>query len=262
MQNTLTDATTYLQLYLAEQLDYCISIQYILKLIRGFGTPTILSNILFLLVDLSLLRKVICTPFRDSALLSAWPPTIWLHPFTLSIPKVARDQVWYKQPLFYNSNFSIPNGSASPFGEAQLDDTKLRSAAMAPGSSSRRNALPRSRLVPTPAPAKYTEEDLRTMTSSAWIHSSRLKPVVPNPQATEKALEKCKDHIDTVGVIGSNHTPFAALFFYGRISFRWHQYKGRSQAVVLSPWVEFKAFFWKSLGDSRASVYTTWSRIR
>ena len=29
--------------------------------------------------------------------------------------KPARDQVWYEQPLFYNSNFSIPNKSASPF---------------------------------------------------------------------------------------------------------------------------------------------------
>ena len=61
---------------------------------------------------------------------------------------------------------------------------------MAPGSSSRKNALPRSRLVPTLALTKYTEEDLRTMTSSAWIYSSRLKPVVPNAQATKKALKK------------------------------------------------------------------------
>ena len=36
-------------------------------------------------------------------------------------------KIWYERPPFYNSNFSIPNGSASPFGEAQLDDTKLRS---------------------------------------------------------------------------------------------------------------------------------------
>ena len=39
-------------------------------------------------------------------------------------------------------------------------------------------------LVPIAAFVRYTEEDLRTMTSSAWIRSSRLKPVVPNPQAT------------------------------------------------------------------------------
>ena len=52
----------------------------------------------------------------------------------LTIPGVARDQVWYKRPPFYNSNFSKPNGSASPFGEAQLDC----SAAMTPGFYPRR----------------------------------------------------------------------------------------------------------------------------
>ena len=36
-------------------------------------------------------------------------------------------KLWYKQPPFYNSNFSIPNESASLFEKAQLDDTKLRS---------------------------------------------------------------------------------------------------------------------------------------
>ena len=37
------------------------------------------------------------------------------------------DQLTYLEAPFYNSNFSKPNGSASPFGETQLDDTKLRS---------------------------------------------------------------------------------------------------------------------------------------
>ena len=47
----------------------------------------------------------------------------------LSILGVARDQVWYERPPFYNSNFSKPNGLASPFGEAQLERfrTPLRS---------------------------------------------------------------------------------------------------------------------------------------
>ena len=60
------------------------------------------------------------------------------------------------------------------------------------------------------------------MTSSAWIHSSRLKPVVPNPQATKKAFEKCKDHVDTLGAFDINRIPFAALFLRGMISFRWY----------------------------------------
>ena len=37
------------------------------------------------------------------------------------------DQLTYLEAPFYNSNFSIPNRSASPFGEAQLDCAKLRS---------------------------------------------------------------------------------------------------------------------------------------
>ena len=61
--------------------------------------------------------------FRTFASHNLWAE---LYLFTLSIPRVARDQVWYERPSFYNSNFSKPNGSASLFGEAQLDNTKLR----------------------------------------------------------------------------------------------------------------------------------------
>ena len=82
------------------------------------------------------------------------------------------DQLTYLESPFYNSNCSKPNGLASPFGEAQLDDTKLRSAAMVPDSRSCRNALPRSAgygdldelgdpKERTPASAKYTEEDFQ-----------------------------------------------------------------------------------------------------
>ena len=39
----------------------------------------------------------------------------------LSIPEIARDQVWYKQPSFYNFNFSIPNKSASPLERVVLE---------------------------------------------------------------------------------------------------------------------------------------------
>ena len=40
----------------------------------------------------------------------------------LGIFRVACDQVWYEQIPFYNSNFSIPNGSASPFGKVFLEE--------------------------------------------------------------------------------------------------------------------------------------------
>ena len=38
--------------------------------------------------------------------------------FTLSISRVACDQVWYKQSSFYKSNFSKPNELVNLFGEA------------------------------------------------------------------------------------------------------------------------------------------------
>ena len=65
--------------------------------------------------------------------------------------------------------------------------------------------------VPTPASAKYTEENFRTITSSAWIRSSKLQPVVPNLQANKKY----EDHFDTAGATGINRIPSAALFFCG-----------------------------------------------
>ena len=33
--------------------------------------------------------------------------------------------------------------------------------------------------------------------------------------------QKYKDHLETSGAIGMNHTPFAASFFCGSISLRW-----------------------------------------
>ena len=61
-----------------------------------------------------------------------------LHSFTLSIlfaleVVVVGDQLPYFKAPFYNSNCSKPNGSASPFGEAQFDNAKPCSA-MALGS--------------------------------------------------------------------------------------------------------------------------------
>ena len=62
------------------------------------------------------------------------------------------------------------------------------------------------------------------MISSAWICSSKLKPVIPNPQATEKR----KNYFNAVGATGSNRTLFAYFFV------------ARSMAPL--PRVEFKAF--------------------
>ena len=55
---------------------------------------------------------------------------------------VIGDQLTYLEARFYNSNCSKPNGSASPFGEAQLNDNRLHSTEMARSSRSRRNVPP------------------------------------------------------------------------------------------------------------------------
>ena len=127
---------------------------------------------------------------------------------------------------------------------------------MAPGSCSRRNAPPRSRL------GTAIQMLLGTPSNKGLPHRAMLKPVVPNLQATKKALKKCKDHVNTAGAFDTNRIPFAALFLRGRISFRWHQYKRRKNQAVEDPlpWVEFKAFLRRSLSDSRAFVDTIWSR--
>ena len=99
------------------------------------------------------------------------------------------------------------------------------------------------------------------MTSSAWIRSSRLKPVVPNPQANEKY----EDDFNTYGRrYLLQQYPVRIHILRGRISFHRNQFKCQKNQAVnnLLPWVEFKVSLRKSLGDSRTSVYTIWSCIR
>lgn len=79
---------------------------------------------------------------------------------------------------------------------------------------------------------------------------------------TWSAITLCEDHLNTAGATGSNRTPFAALFFRGRISFRWHQHKRRVEGVAPLSWVDFKTFLQKNLGDSRAFVDTIWTRVK
>ena len=80
-----------------------------------------------------------------------------LHPFTLnnhsgwaSFCAIGSSDRWSADlpqgTTFYNSNCSKHNGSASPSRKTQLDNTKLRSTAMVPGSWSCKNAPQRSRL--------------------------------------------------------------------------------------------------------------------
>ena len=163
--------------------------------------------------------------------------------------------------LFYNFNCSKPNGSASLFREAQFQAPQRWQRAFTktphhapiytqwsrcswwllwirdPISSNAWN------LVPTTASVRYTKEDFRTMTSFAWIYSSRLKLVVLNPQANGKY----EDHFNATSTIVSNRTLFAVLFFRSKISFCWRQHKCRNQAAKDPlPWVGFKVPFKES----------------
>ena len=148
---------------------------------------------------------------------------------------------------------------------------------MAPGSSSRRNAPPRSRLgtaiqmllgllrireltssdawglVPTPVCAKCTEEQWQ---SSAWTRSSKLKPVAPKRQATEKAPEKFDDHFDT-----NRHRHRLQPYRYSFIFLAPAQASEPGSRSSLA-WGWVQTFLRKSLGNFSALMDTIWSRVK
>ena len=140
-------------------------------------------------------------------------------------------------------------------------------------------------LVPAPAPAHYSKEDLQSMmkvcmdsilqaqvvrpTEPASHREDQLKARLPDLYYGKSHIEcyhfcqQYEDHFDTADATGSNQTHFTVSFLRNRISFRWHQHKLRNQAAEgpLS-WVEFKAFLRKNLGDSKAFVDNVWSRVK
>lgn len=167
---------------------------------------------------------------------------------------------------------------------------------MAPGYGSLRNALevpaesnkPQDYSGPTketppqaPAPARYTKEILQRITKLCMDlflqaqgsrqegpREGQLKAWILDLYYGKSHMERyhfcrqCENHFDTVGATGSNRTLFASSFLRGWIRFRWHQHKRRSQEVGPLPYAKFKAFLRKSLGDSRAFVDATWSRVK
>ena len=130
---------------------------------------------------------------------------IIIIPVALEVVVIGDQPIALRPTLFYKSNCSKPNGSASPFGEAQLNDTELRSAAMAPGSRFHKNAPPCSAghsnpdeigdfseqgipassnaggPVPNTASAKYTEEDLQRITNSCMDSFLQAQASRPEP---------------------------------------------------------------------------------
>ena len=136
--------------------------------------------------------------------------------------------------------------------------------------------------VPTPAPAKYTKKDFQSMTkpyiefflqAQAGCPKShrkgQLKAKFPDLYYGKFYMEcyhfcqQCEYHFAIAGTTGASRTPFAASFLCDRISFHWHQHKiWKNAAGACLPWNEFKAFFQKSLGNSKSFVDTIWNKIK
>ena len=95
-----------------------------------------------------------------------------------------------------------------------------------------------------------------------------LKACFPDPywgnshQDCYRFCQQCKDHFKTAGAIGSNRIPFAASFLQGLLVQRWLQHKRRHDGTAPMTWAEFKAFFRKNLGESRAFVDGIWSKLK
>ena len=74
--------------------------------------------------------------------------------------------------------------------------------------------------------------------------------------------QQCEDHFATTRAKGPNRIPFAASFLCDHINFRWQQYKRKQDSSISISWDKFKAFFWQSLGDSRAFIDSYWAKIK
>ena len=116
------------------------------------------------------------------------------------------DQLTYLEAPFYNSNCSKPNGSASPFGEAQFDETPRHaqpgtiiwmSLKTSPNKELQQHKAMRVLHFLPPLPQNTPMKTCRGLRSSVWIRSSRVKAVVRNPQAAS--------------TFGTNRTLFAPM---------------------------------------------------
>ena len=125
--------------------------------------------------------------------------------------------------------------------------------------------------------AKYMEEDLqrilRTVLKvrappSDGPREKPLKARSPDVYRGKSHIEcynfcqQCEDHFATAEAKDPNRILFATLFFHNRINFQWQQYKRKQNSFIPISWDEFKAFLWRSLGDSRAFVDSYWAKIK
>ena len=71
-----------------------------------------------------------------------------------------------------------------------------------------------------------------------------------------------EDHFKTAGAKKPNRIPFAASFLCGSVTQQWLQHKRRCDGAVPMTWPEFKEFFRKNLGNSRAFVDSVWKKVK
>ena len=162
---------------------------------------------------------------------------------------------------------SIASRSPSPFG----DPDKLAGAQAPPPD---RPNVPVVAPVGAP-PRTYSNEEVQDIIQTVMEVSTiakegpqerPLKARFPNVYKGDNHMacynfcQECEDYFATAGAKGPNCIPFAAFFFRDRTSFRWQQHKRKldNKSLVPPTWDKFKAFFQKSLGDSRTFVDSFW----
>ena len=107
---------------------------------------------------------------------------------------------------------------------------------------------------PAPVQAEPREQPLKARFPDLYYGNSHMD--------CYRFCQQCEDHFETAGATGNNRIPFAASFLRGTVVQRWQQHKRCSQGLVPMTWLEFKNFFQKNLGDSRAFVDNLWSKFR
>ncbi len=174
----------------------------------------------------------------------------------------------YEDPLRSNE----PGPSEAPTGSKALTGPETLGGPEAHPRPPQASPLP----VPQdPSTNRYSQQDLDRIIQT-FLHASKggsgnkFKAKIPDVYRSRSHMEcynfcqQYKDHFATYGATRPNQIPFAACFLRDQINFHWQQHKRKLEAEssVLIFWHEFKTFFRKALGDSRAFVDSYWMKIR
>ena len=190
---------------------------------------------------------------------------------------------------------SLPTGKDEPAGPAPTEgsDTYTPAPAVSRAPTPAPAPAPAPPLAPAPVDAdatvRYSEADLQRILRTVL----EVRPLAPAPapqplvfpdgpcERPLKArfpelycgkthmecynfIQQCEDHFATAGAKGPNRVPFAATFLREQALFHWQQHKAKNAGETDVPltWEAFKAFFYRSLGESQAFVDSIWRTIR